>query len=206
MPTRLMSLVEVIDELIKMDCICKSTLGRDHARGVRKTWSMVRGESGVVVSVQDLDEENEEDEGDTGLERTRKEVEQSIAIVPLMETLEKILKKIEAQEKRMMAMNKTLGDLGTKVGKLQEMGEWQEADLAVIKADLRARPGQWCSFCKSSTHALEECHSRRRKAALGATQCAECGGVDHGSTLHFVSDPKLRDNIRLKFGAHLDFK
>lgn len=50
----------------------------------------------------------------------------------------------------MMAMNKTLGDLGTKVGKLQEMGEWQEADLAVIKADLRARPGQWCSFCINS--------------------------------------------------------
>ena len=96
-----------------------------------------------------------------------------------METLGKILKKIEVQEKSMLA------------------------DLAIIKADLRAWPGHWCSFCKSSIHALEECSSRRKKATLGAAQCGEDG---HASALHFVSDPKLKNNIRIKFGAHFIFK
>ena len=205
MPTRLMSLVEVIDDLINMDCISKSSLGREHARGVRKTRSMVRGESGGVVVVQDTDEEDEDDEGETGLEGAKKEVEHSIALVPVMETLGKILNKIEAQEKNMQTMNKTLGDLGNKVGKLQEMGERQEADLAAIKADLKARPGHWCSFCKSSTHALEDCRTKKKKAALGAAQCAECGGDNHASTLHFVTDQKIRDSIKIKFGANFVF-
>ncbi len=206
MPTRLMSLVKVIDDLINMDCISKSSLGREHARGVRKTRSAVRGESGGVVSVQDTDEEDEEDEVESGLEGTKKEVEHSIALVPVMETLGIILNKMEAQEKNMQVMNKTLGDLSTKVGKLQEMGERQEADLTAIKADLKARPGHWCSFCKLSTHALEECRNRKRKATLGAAQCAECGGDNHASTLHFVTDQEIRDNIKIKFGAHFVFK
>ena len=206
MPSRLMSLVEVIDELINKDCISKSTLGQVHARGVRKTRSMVRGESGIVVAVQDTDEEDEENEDEAVIERSKKEVEQSIASVPVMEALGKILGKIESQEKSMRDMNKALGDLGTKVGKLQEMGERQETDLASIRADLKARPGHWCSFCKSSTHALEECRSRKRNATLGAAQCAECGEEGHASTLHFVSDPELQYNIKIKFGTHFSFK
>ena len=167
---------------------------------------MVRNGSGLVVSVQDTDEDDDDDEGETVIESTKKEVEQSIAIVPVMEPLGKILKKIEAQEKSMLAINNTLGDLGRKVGKLQEIGERQEMDLAVIKANLKARPGHWCSLCKSSIHAFEECSSRRKKANLGAAQCAECGEYGHASALHFVSDLKLKNNIRIKFGAHFIFK
>ena len=223
LPTKVLSMIEVLDKMLASYYIASSDLTLDHRRRVTRNQSVLTQagateESDIPSDPSQSDHEDPAEMADDHgrVRETRAGLDAAATNAPVMAMLSELMTKMVVQGRVLGEVQASVAGLHVKVDKLEK--ECKKHDVFLQQLVKEKVTGAWCSFCRSASHMLAECKSKvcclicfteshkLTNCPLRDLDCRECGSSTHSALVHGVKDPVLQELAKAKFGANFSFK
>ena len=215
-PTGPLSLIEFLEQLMARDFISTVCVTPEIRRKIKEKSSLKGTADTTTVDPPSPSFDSSFDDDMLNevirLENSKNALDQTIMYAPILDAINKVNGNLETHNSLMKDVICEVKDLKEEIREIKSVQEKQEFTLQGIQAKLQIKPMVWCHFCKNSSHNFQECKVKEL-CVFCATEfhsaeaciwklmkCSECGDQGHSNQIHHVTEPAMKERIRLYHG------
>ena len=200
-PSRPIGLIDLLQEMMNRDYISTVCLTPEDRRKLKRKQSTTISPDTTTVPgpASPMFDSSFDDDAlmeISRMEASRNEIDQSLLNFPVLDAIQKLSDKMDAQMNITRELVKDITGIKEEIQEIRRIqGQQAEVTNKIRASDLKER---LCVYCATGNHSEDKC-------IWSLLRCSECQAIGHNPWLHKATDKDLKSRILATHGANFSF-